>query len=73
MAIITQSFTNAKPVSKIGVVLTLLIIILSAIRFALAPAPVPAPGPAKIRCRSLFEQLDCSLHFGFRAVDWGGI
>jgi hypothetical protein len=55
--------------AKFSVIIKLLIILLVTIQFAAEPTPIK-PAPRKIQCRTLFEQLDCSLKFGLNAVDW---
>lgn len=57
--------------TKIYVALNMIIIILVTLQFAIEPTPPIKSNRQPIQCRTLFEQLDCSLKFGFYAVDWG--
>jgi hypothetical protein len=70
MQSIAQKSSKCTLRAKIAVVIKVFIITLIAIQFAVEPTPVEQK-PQKIQCRTLFEQLDCSLKFGFHAVDWG--
>ena len=56
--------------AKFSAALSVIIILLVTFQFAIEPTP-PKSNRRTIQCRTLFEQLDCSLKFGFYAVDWG--
>ena len=55
--------------AKISAALNVIIITPVTIQFAVEPTPTKSKRQT-VRCRRLFEQLDCSLRFGFYAVDW---
>lgn len=56
--------------AKFSAALNVIIIMLVTLQFAIEPTPPIKPNRQPIQCRTLFEQLDCSLRFGFYAVNW---
>lgn len=66
---IAQKLCKHTLYARISAIIKLLIVILVTIQFAIEPTSIKT-APQKIQCRSLFEQLDLSLKFGFHAVDW---
>jgi|GEM_PF-3403929 len=69
MQSITQKLNKYTLCVNILAILTMIVIGLVAIQFAIESTPT-RPTPQKFQCRTLFEQLDLSLKFGFQAVDW---